>query len=82
MPLRLEKATRAMNASKRRAALTASEWRAILDAGIELSPEERTIVKLLADGKSQAAVGAQLGMHRSVVWRKAKTIAEKRKSVA
>ena len=48
--------------------------------GVFTSPQ----VAVVTDGCSsqpQSEVGAQLGMHRSVVWRKAKTIAEKRKSV-
>ena len=65
-----------LGASARSAPLTAAEWRALLDAGSgRLSYEERRIVDLLAQGKSQTAVGERLGMNRSLVWRKAKEIA-------
>jgi len=66
-----------MKTPTRKAALTAAQWQAILDVRSELSDEERSIVRLLAEGKTQAAVGAELGMHRSVVWRKANAISSK-----
>jgi len=63
--------------------LNAAQWRALLDtAGDGLSHEEKDIAELLAQGKTQAAVGAQLGLHRSAVWRKAKAIAAKTKMTA
>lgn len=61
--------------------LTASEWRALLDAvGTVLSDEERKIAESLAQGKTQAAIAVQLGLHRSAVWRRVKAIAARRRT--
>jgi DNA-binding CsgD family transcriptional regulator len=69
-----------MDMNKRRSKLAKSDWQAILEGSLHLSAEERAIIALLAQGKSQAQVGVQLGMHRSVVWRKARQIAERNAS--
>jgi DNA-binding CsgD family transcriptional regulator len=63
--------------------LTASEWRALLDAASnELSDEEKKITESLAQGKTQAAIAVQLGLHRSAVWRRAKAIAARRRTTS
>ena len=61
--------------------LTASEWRALLDLPSNvLSDEERKIAESLSQGKTQAAIAVQLGLHRSAVWRRVKVIAARRRT--
>ena len=56
----------------------ANDWKTLLKViGDQLSPDERELVRLLAEGNSQASTAARLGRHRSAVWRKAKQIAMK-----
>ncbi|MBK9114538.1 MAG: helix-turn-helix domain-containing protein [Betaproteobacteria bacterium] len=45
-----------------------------------LSNEERKIAELIAQGKTQAEIAGQLGLHRSAVWRRVKAIAARRRT--
>jgi len=58
--------------------LTPTEWQTLIETiGDQLSAEEKAIAEMLAQEKTQAAIGAQMGLHRSAVWRRAKAIAKK-----
>lgn len=58
--------------------LSRAEWQALIEVSSnQLSPEERSIAVMLAQGKTQAAVAVQLGLHRSAVWRRAKAMAKR-----
>jgi DNA-binding NarL/FixJ family response regulator len=46
--------------------------------GAQLSDEERGLAERFAQGETQTAIAAQLGLNRSAVWRRAKAIAAKR----
>jgi hypothetical protein len=45
-----------------------------------LSDEDRKIAESLAQGKTQAAIAVDLGLHRSAVWRRVKAIAARRRT--
>lgn len=49
--------------------MTARQWLSIIEVD-RLTEEERRIVSLLADGKTQPEIAAILGLHRSAVWRR------------
>lgn len=51
------------------------DWQSVLDSqGVPLSDEERLIVSLLAQGKTQPQIGRELSLHRSAVWRRIKAL--------
>jgi DNA-binding Lrp family transcriptional regulator len=55
--------------------MKAEEWHNFLGAHFaELSAENRRIVELLAEGKTQPQIGEELGLHRSAVWRRVKKL--------
>lgn len=62
-----------MSVAKRSRNQGTSGWQTLLRSDT-LSAAERRLVELLAEGHSQAAVGAQLGLSRSAVWHRAKAI--------
>jgi DNA-binding NarL/FixJ family response regulator len=68
-------------ARKRRSRLRIEDWKAVLAASAkELTEDERQIVELLIEGRTQKAIGRQLLLHRSAVWRKINAIISKRET--
>lgn len=59
----------------------ATAWHSLLESR-DLSSEERRLLELLAQGKTQAGIAAQLGMHRSAVWRRVNTLRKRAKAVS
>jgi len=58
--------------------LSREHWAAVLRSNAELlSPEERRVVEMLAIGKSTPAIAADVGEHRSMVWRKILQLAKR-----
>lgn len=61
--------------------LTPAEWQALIESiGVQLSAEENSIAGMLAQGKTQSAIAAQLGLHRSAVWRRAKAMVKRQET--
>lgn len=54
--------------------MTREDWARLLEANPELSPEEKRLLTLLAEGRTQPEIGAELGLHRSAVWRRVKKL--------
>lgn len=42
--------------------------------GESVSTEEKRMLQLLADGRTQAQIAKELGLHRSAVWRRVKKL--------
>lgn len=55
--------------------LTADRWSAALnDLRGKTTPEEESILQLLAKGVTQPSIGKRLGLHRSAVWRRVRRL--------
>src|SRR5262245_33499415 len=51
------------------------KWSLIAERlGSDLTPDERRLLGLLRDGKTQPEIAAALGLHRSAVWRRAQAL--------
>ena len=58
--------------------ITGFDWKAARSkTGAGLTPDERRIVELLAEGKSTPQIAKLIGTNRSAVWTRAKRIREK-----
>jgi DNA-directed RNA polymerase specialized sigma24 family protein len=56
----------------------AIDWKAATALNLEeLSEADRQLLALLAEGRSQAEIGRNLGLHRSAVWRRATRLSKR-----
>jgi len=55
--------------------MKAHDWQTVLSNHFgRLDAENRRILELLTEGKTQPEIGATLGLHRSAVWRRIRKI--------
>jgi DNA-binding CsgD family transcriptional regulator len=58
--------------------ITGFDWKAAHSKGSPLlTPEEKRVLDLLAEGKSTPAIAKTLGTNRSAIWTQAKRIRKK-----
>jgi IS30 family transposase len=56
--------------------LTRDDWtRLLATVGETLPQSERDLLQQLSAGRSQLEIAAELGVHRSAIWRRAKRLA-------
>ena len=55
-----------------------AEWSEVAERlGSDVNPDERRLLTLLRDGKTQPEIAAELGLHRSAVWRRVRALRQR-----